>query len=297
VAEPPGPLIEIAVEPKSRADWERIKQALAQLAAEDDAFRVKVDAESGLMIVQGIDKPQLEAVVAQLPQRFGVAVNVGQPQVAYCETITRPAEIDYTHKAQTGGSGQFARFKFRLLPLPSGSGLVFENRARAAALPHEFVAAIEKGLRWAAEQGAIAGFPVIDFGVELLDGAYHHTDSSAMAFERAAREAFKQGALKAKPVLLEPIMSIEVLSPDEHMGDIIGDLNQRRVQITAMETRDNDWLISAMIPLAHTFGYADGLARLSRSRATFSMTFDHYEPVPPSTPPDDLFPPAVGMRA
>jgi elongation factor G len=215
-----------------------------------------------------------------MKREFKVDANVGAPQVAYRETITRPAEIDYIHKKQTGGAGQFARVKIRFEPLPPGSGFVFENSVVGGTVPKEYIPGVEKGLRASTENGVLAGFPVIDLKAELTDGAYHDVDSSVLAFDIAARAAFKEGILKAAPKLLEPIMRVEVVTPDLYMGDVIGDLNSRRGQVTGMDSRGNARVINAMVPLANMFGYVNTLRSMSQGRAQYTMHFDHYEQVP-----------------
>jgi elongation factor G len=276
----PEPVIEIAVEPKTKGDQEKMGQALARLATEDPSFRVAVDHESGQTVIKGMGELHLEIIVDRMKREFKVDANIGAPQVAYRETITRAAEIDYIHRKQTGGSGQFARVKLRFEPLPAGSGFVFENSVVGGTVPKEFVPGVEKGLRNAAENGVIAGFPLIDFKAELFDGAYHEVDSSALAFEIASRAAFKDGVVKAAPKLLEPIMRVEVVTPDDYMGDVIGDLNSRRGQITGMDSRGNARVIDAMVPLANMFGYVNTLRSMSQGRAQYTMHFDHYEQVP-----------------
>ena len=276
----PEPVVEIAVEPKTKGDQEKMGQALARLATEDPSFRVSVDHESGQTVIKGMGELHLEIIVDRMKREFKVDANIGAPQVAYRETITRAAEIDYIHRKQTGGSGQFARVKVRFEPLPAGSGFVFENSVVGGTVPKEFVPGVEKGLRGAAENGVIAGFPLIDFKAELFDGAYHEVDSSVLAFEIAARAAFKDGAVKASPKLLEPIMRVEVVTPDDYMGDVIGDLNSRRGQVTGMDSRGNARVIDAMVPLANMFGYVNTLRSMSQGRAQYTMHFDHYEQVP-----------------
>jgi elongation factor G len=276
----PEPVIEIAVEPKTKGDQEKMGQALARLATEDPSFRVSVDHESGQTVIKGMGELHLEIIVDRMKREFKVDANIGAPQVAYRETITRNAEIDYIHRKQTGGSGQFARVKLRFEPLPPGSGFVFENSVVGGTVPKEFVPGVEKGLKGAAENGIIAGFPLIDFKAQLFDGAYHEVDSSVLAFEIAARAAFKDGAVKAAPKLLEPIMRVEVVTPDDYMGDVIGDLNSRRGQVTGMDSRGNARVIDAMVPLANMFGYVNTLRSMSQGRAQYTMHFDHYEQVP-----------------
>ncbi|MGH6886672.1 MAG: elongation factor G, partial [Geminicoccales bacterium] len=276
----PDPVIEVAVEPKTKADQEKLSTALAKLAAEDPSFRVGTDAETAQTVIKGMGELHLEIIVDRLKREFKVDANVGAPQVAYRETISRRAEVDYTHRKQTGGAGQFARVKLVMEPGERGSGFVFTNKVVGGAVPKEYVPGVEKGLRSALAGGAIAGFPMVDLSMTLVDGAYHDVDSSVMAFEIAARAAFREAAAKAAPILLEPVMAVEVVTPEEYMGDIIGDLNSRRGHITGMEPRANAQVINAMVPLATMFGYVNTLRSLSQGRAQFTMTFDHYEPVP-----------------
>ena len=276
----PEPVIEIAVEPKTKGDQEKMGQALARLATEDPSFRVSVDHESGQTVIKGMGELHLEIIVDRMKREFKVDANVGAPQVAYRETITRNSEVDYTHKKQTGGAGQFARVKLRFEPLPPGSGFVFENAVVGGTVPKEYVPGVEKGLKASTETGVLAGFPVIDLQATLFDGAYHDVDSSVLAFEIAARAAFKEGVMKAAPKLLEPIMRVEVVTPEVYMGDVIGDLNSRRGQVTGMDTRGNARVIDAMVPLANMFGYVNTLRSMSQGRAQYTMHFDHYEQVP-----------------
>jgi elongation factor G len=276
----PDPVIEVAVEPKTRADQEKLAGALGKLAAEDPSFRVGTDAETAQTVIKGMGELHLEIIVDRLKREFKVDANVGAPQVAYRETISRSSQVDYTHRTQTGGAGQFARIKLVMQPGERGSGFVFENKVVGGAVPREYVPGVEKGLRSAMAGGVLAGFPMVDLGIALVDGAYHDVDSSVMAFEIAARAAFREAAGKAGPVLLEPVMAVEVVTPEEYMGDIIGDLNSRRGQVTGMETRANAQVIAAVVPLATMFGYVNTLRSLSQGRAQFTMTFDHYEPVP-----------------
>jgi len=278
----PEPVISIAVEPKTKGDQEKMGQALARLATEDPSFRVSVDHESGQTVIQGMGELHLEIIVDRMKREFKVDANVGAPQVAYRETITRAAEIDYTHRKQTGGSGQYAKVKIRFEPQPPGTGFIFENSVVGGTVPKEYVPGVEKGLKGAAENGIIAGFPMIDFKAELFDGDYHDVDSSALAFEIAARSAFKDGIVKAAPRLLEPIMRVEVVTPDDYMGDVIGDLNSRRGQVTGMDSRGNARVVNAMVPLANMFGYVNQLRSMSQGRAQYTMHFDHYEQVPPA---------------
>ena len=276
----PDPVIEVAVEPKTKGDQEKMGTALGRLAAEDPSFRVTSDYESGQTVIKGMGELHLEILVDRMRREFKVEANVGAPQVAYRETITQSAEIDYTHKKQTGGSGQFARLKLVFEPLPTGRGFEFENRVVGGAVPREYVPGVEKGLTASKESGVIAGFPLIDFKVTLVDGASHDVDSSVMAFEIAARSAFRDGVPKAKPKLLEPIMRVEVVTPEDYMGDIIGDLNSRRGSVSGMDQRGNAREIMAMVPLANMFGYVNTLRSMSQGRAQYTMHFDHYEQVP-----------------
>jgi len=276
----PEPVIEIAVEPKTKADQEKMGLALQRLAAEDPSFRVSVDHESGQTIMKGMGELHLEILVDRMRREFKVEANVGAPQVAYRETITKPAEIDYTHKKQSGGSGQYARLTLVFEPNETGKGYEFKSEIVGGAVPKEYIPGVEKGLLASQTTGIIAGFPVVDFKVRLTDGAYHDVDSSALAFEIAARAAFKEGMEKAGPQLLEPIMKVEVVTPEEYMGDVIGDLNSRRGQISSMSDRGNAKVIAAMVPLSSMFGYINTLRSMSQGRAQYSMVFDHYDPVP-----------------
>jgi elongation factor G len=276
----PDPVIEIAVEPKTKGDQEKMGQALARLATEDPSFRVAVDHESGQTIIKGMGELHLEIIVDRMKREFKVEANIGAPQVAYRETITRIAEVDYTHKKQTGGSGQYARVKMRFEPQPAGAGFEFENDVVGGTVPKEYVPGVEKGVKGSLDNGVLAGFPVIDLKVTLTDGAYHEVDSSALAFEIASRAAMKEGLAKAGPKLLEPIMRVEVVTPREYMGDAIGDLNSRRGRITGQDQRGNAEVINAMVPLANMFGYVNTLRSMSQGRAQYTMHFDHYEQVP-----------------
>ncbi len=276
----PEPVIELAIEPKSKADQEKLGQALGRLVQEDPTFRVSTDAETGQTVIKGMGELHLEIKVDILRRTYKVEANVGAPQVAYRETLGRKAEIDYTHKKQSGGSGQFARVKLTFEPGEPGSGYSFENKIVGGSIPKEFIPGVEKGLEASRETGVLAGFPVIDFKVTLTDGNYHDVDSSVLAFEIAARAAFKEGLAKAQCKLLEPIMKVEVVTPDDYMGDCIGDLNSRRGQIQGMSARGNAQVIDAMVPLANMFGYVNTLRSMTQGRAAYSMTFDHYAAVP-----------------
>jgi elongation factor G len=276
----PDPVIEVAVEPKTKGDQEKMGVALNRLAQEDPSFRVAVDHESGQTIIKGMGELHLEIIVDRMKREFKVDANVGAPQVAYRETITRTIEQDYTHKKQTGGAGQFARVKIRFEPLPAGSGFEFENGVVGGSVPREYVPGVEKGLTNAKESGVIAGFPVIDFKATLIDGAYHEVDSNVLTFDIAARACFREAMPKAGPKLLEPVMRVEVVTPEDYMGDVIGDLNSRRGQINGMDSRGNARVINAMVPLANMFGYVNTLRSMSQGRAQYTMHFDHYEQVP-----------------
>jgi elongation factor G len=276
----PDPVIEIAIEPKSKADQEKLGIALQKLASEDPSFRVSTDHESGQTILKGMGELHLDIKVDILRRTYKVDANVGAPQVAYRESISRKAEIDYTHKKQTGGTGQFARIKVIFEPGEPGSGFVFESKVVGGAVPKEYVPGVEKGIASVMDNGLLAGFPLIDFKATLIDGAYHDVDSSVLAFEIAARAAFRELRERGSPKLLEPIMKVEVLTPDEYMGDVIGDLNSRRGQISGTETRGNAQVVTAQVPLANMFGYVNNLRGMSQGRAQFSMVYDHYETVP-----------------
>jgi len=276
----PDPVIEVAIEPKTKADQEKMSAALVKLAQEDPSFRVSTDQESGQTILKGMGELHLDIKVDILKRTYKVEANVGAPQVAYRETISKVAEIDYTHKKQSGGSGQYARIKLRFEPLQPGGGYEFENEVVGGSVPKEYVPGVEKGLEGSRNNGVLAGFPCIDFKVALIDGAYHDVDSSALAFEIAARAAFKEGIAKAGPKLLEPVMKVEVVTPEDFMGDVIGDLNSRRGQVQNMDMRGNARVVTAMVPLANMFGYVNTLRGMSQGRAAYSMHFDHYEQVP-----------------
>jgi elongation factor G len=276
----PEPVIEVAVEPKTKADQEKMGVALHRLATEDPSFRVSVDHESGQTVIKGMGELHLEIIVDRMRREYKVDANVGQPQVAYRETISKKFEIDYQHKKQSGGAGQYAKIKLIFEPQERGLGFTFDNKVVGGAIPKEYIPGVEKGIRDAMDNGIIAGFPTIDFKASLIDGAYHDVDSSVMAFEIAGRSAFREGIKSCGPVLLEPMMKVEVVTPDEYMGDIIGDLNSRRGQVSGMESRGNARVVSALVPLANMFGYINTLRSMSQGRAQYSMTFDHYAPAP-----------------
>jgi len=276
----PDPVIEVAVEPKTKQDQEKMGAALKRLADEDPSFRVTSDQESGQTVIKGMGELHLEILVDRMRREFGVEANVGAPQVAYRETIGKPAYLDYTHKKQTGGSGQFARIKLELEPGEVGSGEIFESKIVGGNVPKEYIPGVEKGIMSIASGGVLAGFPLIDWKVTLVDGAYHDVDSSVMAFEIAARSAFRELVMSAKPKLLEPIMRVEVVTPEDYVGDVMGDLNRRRGHITGTEPRGNAQVIASMVPLANMFGYVNNLRSATQGRAQFTMHFDHYEQVP-----------------
>ncbi|WP_068877580.1 MULTISPECIES: elongation factor G [unclassified Phenylobacterium] len=276
----PEPVIEIAIEPKSKADQEKLGVALAKMVAEDPSFTVHTDQESGQTIMKGMGELHLDIKVDILKRTYKVEANIGAPQVAYRESLGKVADIDYTHKKQTGGTGQFARVKIKFEPGEPGSGFVFESAIVGGAVPKEYIPGVQKGLESAKDNGLLAGFPLIDFKATLYDGGYHDVDSSVLAFEIASRAAFKELREKGAPKLLEPIMKVEVLTPDEYMGDVIGDLNSRRGQIQGTETRGNAQVVTAFVPLANMFGYINTLRSFSQGRAQFTMQYDHYDPVP-----------------
>ena len=276
----PDPVIEVAVEPKTKADQEKMSIALQRLAAEDPSFKVSVDHESGQTVMKGMGELHLEILVDRMQREFKVDASVGAPQVAYRETITNQTTVDYTHKKQSGGAGQFAKIVLEFEPLEKGSGVLFESKIVGGRVPKEYIPGVEKGIKLSTESGFLAGFPVIDFKCKLVDGAYHDVDSSVMAFEIAARAAFREAMPKAKAVLLEPMMKVEVVTPEEYMGDIIGDLNSRRGQVSGMEQRGVNHVVNSMVPLANMFGYVNNLRSMSQGRASYTMTFDHYEQVP-----------------
>jgi elongation factor G len=276
----PAPVIEIAVEPKSKADQEKLGVALAKLASEDPSFTVSTDHESGQTILKGMGELHLDIKIDILKRTYKVEANIGAPQVAYRESLGKRAEIDYTHKKQTGGTGQFARIKLVFEPGEPGSGFVFESSIVGGAVPKEYIPGVIKGLESAKENGLLAGFPVIDVKATLIDGAYHDVDSSVLAFEIAARAAFKELREKGAPKLLEPIMAVEVVTPEEYLGSVIGDLNGRRGMIQGQDMRGNATVVNAFVPLANMFGYVNTLRGMSQGRAAFTMQYDHYDPVP-----------------
>ena len=276
----PEPVIEIAIEPKSKADQEKLGVALAKMVAEDPSFTVHTDQESGQTRLKGMGELHLDIKVDILRRTYKVEANIGAPQVAYRESLGKVTDIDYTHKKQTGGTGQFARVKIKFEPGEPGSGFIFESTTVGGSVPKEFVTGVQKGIESAKDNGLLAGFPVIDFKATLYDGGYHDVDSSVLAFEIASRAAFRELREKGAPKLLEPIMKVEVLTPDEYMGDVIGDLNSRRGQIQGTETKGNAQVVTAFVPLANMFGYINTLRSFSQGRASFTMQYDHYDPVP-----------------
>ncbi len=276
----PEPVIELAVEPKTKADQEKMGLALQRLAAEDPSFRVTTDEESGQTIIKGMGELHLDILVDRMKREFKVEANIGQPQVAYRETITKHADIDYTHKKQSGGSGQFARIKFRVTPLEPGEGYQFESKIVGGNIPKEYIPGVEKGLKTIREAGLLVGFPILDFKIELYDGAFHDVDSSVLAFEIAARAAMRENKAALGLAMLEPVMKVEVVTPEEYTGTVIGDLNSRRGQIQEQEMRGNANVIHAMVPLANMFGYVNNLRSATQGRAQYTMQFDHYDRVP-----------------
>ena len=276
----PDPVIEIAVEPKTKADQEKMSLGLQRLAAEDPSFRVETDIESGQTIMRGMGELHLDILIDRLRREFKVEANIGAPQVAYRETIGQKIEHTYTHKKQSGGSGQYAEVKLEISPTEPGEGYSFESRIVGGAVPKEYIPGVEKGIKSVMDSGPLAGFPVIDFKVALIDGKFHDVDSSVLAFEIAARMGMREGLKRAGAKLLEPIMKVEVVTPEDYTGGIIGDLTSRRGQVTGQESRGNAIVINSFVPLANMFGYINTLRSMSSGRAQFTMLFDHYEPVP-----------------
>ncbi len=276
----PDPVIEVAVEPKTKADQEKMGVALGRLAREDPSFRVTTDHESGQTIIKGMGELHLEILVDRMKREFKVEANVGAPQVAYRESLARPVELTYTHKKQSGGSGQFGEVKVALEPGERGTGIEFLDEIKGGNIPREYIPSVEKGMRETAETGSLIGFPIIDFEIRLLDGKYHDVDSSALAFEITGRGAMREAAQKAGIKLLEPIMKVEVVTPEDFIGDVIGDLNSRRGQIQGTDSRGNAQVVEAMVPLANMFGYVNQLRSFTQGRAQYTMQFSHYEEVP-----------------
>jgi elongation factor G len=276
----PDPVISIAIEPKSKADQEKLGLSLQKLATEDPSFRVRTDEETGQTIISGMGELHLEIIVDRLLREFNVGANVGKPQVAYRETIRQAVEQEGRFIRQTGGRGQYGDVWIKLEPLESGSGFEFVDAIKGGSIPREYIPAVEKGVREATENGALAGYPMVDVKVTLFDGSYHDVDSSEIAFKIAGSMAFKEAARRAKPVLLEPIMAVEVVVPESFMGDVIGDISSRRGKVLGMDTRPAAQAIDARVPLAQMFGYATDLRSMTQGRATYTMQFSHYEPVP-----------------
>ena len=276
----PEPVIEVAVEPKTKADQEKMGMALSRLAQEDPSFRVHTDQESGQTIIKGMGELHLDIIVDRMRREFSVDASVGAPQVAYRETITKAVEVDYTHKKQSGGAGQFARVKILFEPQEPGAGYEFVSKITGGNVPKEYIPGVEKGIKTAQTTGVMAGFPTIDFKATLHDGAYHDVDSSVMAFEIAGRAAFREGMRGGAPCLLEPVMTVEVVTPEDYMGDVIGDLNGRRGQVSGMDQRGNARVVEATVPLAAMFGYVNTLRSMTQGRAQYTMQFSHYTQVP-----------------
>jgi elongation factor G len=276
----PEPVISLAIEPKTKADQEKLGQGMAKLMAEDPTFRVTTDEQTGQVVIAGMGELHLEIIVDRLKREFGVEASVGKPQVAYKETLTAPAEGHGRFIRQTGGRGQFGEAKIRLVPLSPGTGYQFENEIKGGAIPKEFIKPIDQGIQEALTRGILAGYPIDDVRIELYDGSFHEVDSSEMAFKIAGSMAFQDAAKKAKPVLLEPVMRVEVVSPKDYLGDVIGDLASRRGKIQSQEDRGGTQIISARVPLSDMFGYATDLRSRTQGRAAYSMFFDRYEPAP-----------------
>jgi elongation factor G len=276
----PDPVISVAVEPKTKADQEKMALALQKLAEEDPSFRVTTDEESGQTIISGMGELHLEIIVDRLKREFKVECNTGKPQVAYRETFKNQVEQEYKYAKQTGGRGQYGHVFIRLIPQEPGKGYEFVDLIKGGVIPREYIPAVDKGIQEAAQGGVLAGFPVVDFKVELFDGSYHEVDSSEMAFKLAGSMAFKEGVKKANPVILEPIMKVEIEVPEEYMGDVIGDINRRRGQVNSMEDQHGIKKVTAFVPLSEMFGYSTDLRSMTQGRGTYSMVFDHYEEVP-----------------
>jgi elongation factor G len=278
----PEPVISVAIEPKTKSDQEKLGTAIQRLAEEDPTFRVSTNEETGQTIIEGMGELHLEVLVDRMKREFKVEANVGKPQVAYRETLTKPVEkVEYTHKKQTGGSGQFGRVIISVEPnTEEGGGYLFENKVTGGRIPREYIPSVDAGCQEAMENGVLAGYPMVDVKVTLLDGAYHDVDSSELAFKIAGSMAFKDAANRAKPALLEPMMAVEVTTPEDFMGDVIGDLNSRRGQVQAMEERSGARVVKALVPLSEMFGYVGDLRSRTQGRASYSMQFDSYAQVP-----------------
>ena len=276
----PEPVISLAIEPKTKADQEKLGQGLAKLMAEDPTFRVNTDPETGQVVIRGMGELHLEIIVDRLKREFNVEASVGKPQVAYKETLTRAADGEGRYIKQTGGRGQYGHAKIRLTPRQPGEGYLFDNKIVGGSIPREFIKPIDEGIREAMTRGVLAGYPVDDVAIELYDGSFHDVDSSEMAFKIAGSMAFQDAAKRASPVLLEPVMRVEVVVPEEYMGDIMGDINSRRGRIQSMEARGGTQIVTARVPLSEMFGYATDLRSRTQGRATYSMHFDRYEQAP-----------------
>jgi elongation factor G len=276
----PEPVISLAIEPKTKADQEKLGAGLGKLMAEDPTFRVKTDEQTGDVVISGMGELHLEIIVDRLKREFNVEASVGRPQVAYKETLTRPADGEMKYAKQTGGRGQYGHVKIHLYPGEPGTGYVFENKISGGSIPREFIKPVDEGIKEALTRGVLAGYPIDDVRIELYDGSYHDVDSSEMAFKIAGSMAFQDAAKKAKPVLLEPVMRVEVVVPKEHLGDVIGNLSGRRGQIQSQEDRGGTQIVNARVPLSEMFGYATDLRSRTQGRATYSMHFDRYEPAP-----------------
>jgi elongation factor G len=286
-------VIAVAIEPKTKSDQEKLGQALAKISQEDPSFRVNQDHETGQTLIAGMGELHLEIIVDRIMREFKVDANVGKPQVAYRETVRSQARNRLKYAKQSGGRGQFADVDLEIVPLEPGEGFVFEDAIKGGVIPREYIPAVQKGIAEASGSGPLAGYPVIDFKVRLVDGSFHEVDSSEMAFKICGSMAFKEVVRKASPILLEPMMAVEVVMPEEYMGDVIGDLNSRRGKVQSMDARGAGQVVKAMVPLANMFGYATELRSRTQGRATYTMQFDHYEPVPSSVS-DELTARAVG---
>ena len=276
----PIPVIDISVEPKTKDGVEKMTLALQKLSGEDPSLRLKTDQETGQTILSGMGELHLDIIIDRLRREYGVEANIGAPQVAYRETITQAHIETYTHKKQSGGSGQFAEVKIEFAPVERNEGISFENKVVGGTVPKEYIPAVDKGIQAQASTGVLAGFPTVDFKFTLLDGKYHDVDSSALAFEIAAKACFREGMKKAGPVILEPIMDVEVTTPNDHVGDVVGDLNRRRGMIQSQETAGSTVMVRAAVPLKEMFGYISHLRSMTKGRASFTMQFHHYDPVP-----------------
>jgi elongation factor G len=276
----PVPVIDISVEPKTKDSVEKMTIGLQKLAGEDPSLRLRTDQETGQTILSGMGELHLEIIIDRLRREYGVEANIGAPQVAYRETISKTHTETYTHKKQTGGSGQFAEVKIVFSPQERNAGVLFENKVVGGTVPREYIPAVEKGIRMQADTGVLAGFPTVDFKYTLIDGKYHDVDSSALAFEIAAKACFREGMKSAGPIILEPIMDVEVTTPQDHVGDVVGDINRRRGMIQSQESAGSTVIVRSHVPLKEMFGYISDLRSMTKGRASFTMQFNHYEPVP-----------------